>query len=306
MESSSPEITADELRESPPGSPGVSGYEVVIEPNRSWLRFDWRPLWEFRDLLYLLVRREFLAKYKQTILGPAWFVLQPLLTTLIFVVVFWKIAAISTDQVPPVLFYLCGLLGWNYFAQNLNHTGATFVTHAQLFGKVYFPRLVVPFSMVASNVLAYVIQLGTFLAFYFYFAIFTPFGAHFVTAKLGWEIFLLPLIVLHTAALSLGVGLWVSALSAKYRDFTHILPLIIQLWMYATPVIFPASRVPPRFAWLMTWNPMAAIVEAHRAIFFNTPVDPRSYCISIVLTLLVLLSGMAHFQKVERTFIDTV
>ena len=278
-------------------------YEVVIEPNQSWLKVDWRHIWQYRDLLTLLVRREFLAKYKQTVLGPAWFVLQPLLTTLIFTIVFGKIAAISTDQVPPVLFYLCGLLGWNYFAQNLAHTGTTFTSYAQLFGKVYFPRLIVPLSTIASNIFAYAIQLGTFMLFICGFAILTRFTAR---PTVHGILLFLPLVVLHTAALSLGVGLWVSALSAKYRDFTHVLPLVIQLWMYATPVIYPVSQVPARYKWLMTWNPMAAIIEAHRAIFFGNSLDMRAYLISVALTILILLSGMAIFQKVERTFIDTV
>jgi lipopolysaccharide transport system permease protein len=282
--------------------------EIIIAPNRSWLRVDWRALIEFQDLLFLLVRRDFVARFKQTILGPAWFILSPLLTTLVFTVVFGKIAAIPTDGIPPLLFYLCSLLGWNYFAQSLTQTGATFTAHSALFSKVYFPRLIVPLSMIVSNVFAYLVQLGTFLAFYFFYKFFTAAGASF-HPTLG--LLALPLLILQTGALSLGVGLWISAITAKYRDFTHLLAFIIQLWMYATPVIYPLSevskRLPPQYGWMLAVNPMSAPVEAYRLIFFGRGTLSMGYClISAAVTVLLLVTGVMIFQRTERTFIDTV
>lgn len=281
-----------------------TNYEVVIEPNSAWLRLDWRQIVEFRDLLMILVRRDFVSKFRQTILGPAWFILQPLLTTIVFTIVFTQIARIPTDGVPPILFYLCGLLGWNYFAQNVNHTANTFAGNAQLFTKVYFPRLIVPLSMTVSNLIAYGIQLVTFALFYLYYKAFTSAAVHL---HVRLEVLLLPLLILQTAILSLGVGLWLSVLTAKYRDFTHLLGLVVQLWLYATPVIYPVSQLPPHLTWLVTVNPMAPILETYRFIFFSSPPTSLLRCsLSIFTTLLVFFTGLMLFQRTERDFVDTV
>lgn len=282
----------------------LANYEVRIEPNQSWLRIDWRSIWEYRDLLKLLVRREFLWKYKQTVLGPLWFVVQPLLTTIVFTVIFGHVAHISTDGTPPVLFYLCGLLGWKYLEQNITNGGAIFTNNAGLFGKVYFPRLIMPLSLVTSNLFALALQFVTFLAFYFYFKIFTSTGASFgMNVNVLW----LPLLIAQTALLSLGVTLWMSSMTAKYRDLIHLLAFITQLWMFATPVIYPLSNVPAKWKWIADLNPMTAIVEAFRFCLLGTgALSPLTLGLSIGMTLLIVLSGVLVFQRTERTFIDTV
>jgi len=205
--------------------------EIVIQPTRGLRFLDWRDLLAYRDLLGLLVWRDFATRYKQTILGPLWHIFQPLLTTVIFTVVFSIVAELPTDGLPPTLFYLCGLLAWNYFSQTFNSTSATLVANAGLFGKVYFPRLIVPLAGVASNVISFLIQLVSF------FAILLIYRASHPESTVGarWEaIVLLPLVLLQLAAFSLGVGLWLAALTAKFRDFTVLSGFLIQLWMYVT------------------------------------------------------------------------
>ncbi|HUG12818.1 MAG TPA: ABC transporter permease [Opitutaceae bacterium] len=276
--------------------------ETVIRPRRSWLRLDVGELVQYRDLLLLLVRRDFVSKYKQTILGPAWFVIQPVLTTLVFTVVFGSVAKIPTDGVPPTLFYLCGLLGWNYFAQTLNATGNTFTNNSQIFGKVYFPRLVVPLALVISNLLALGIQLGVFLIFYAHFRwnVGTP-------LSLDSTILLFPVVVIHSGVLALGAGLWISALTAKYKDFSHLLGFLTQLWMFATPVIYPLSQIPDKWRWLAIANPMAPVVEIYKRMFLGTgTVEPWHYGISWAITVIVTVTGLLFFQRVERTVVDTV
>src|SRR5262245_13304515 len=226
-------------------------YEIVIRPTRGWFHLNLPDLWQYRDLLFLLVHRDFVAKYKQTILGPAWFVLQPLLMTVVFSIVFGEIAKIPTDELPPFLFYFAGLLGWNYFAQTFQSTSGTLINNAGLFGKVYFPRLIIPVSSAVFNLLTFSLQLGTFLCFWVYFKFLSTAGADF---GFSGTIILFPLVVLHIALLSLGVGLALSALTAKYRDFTLLSGFIVQLWMYATPVIYPFSQIPDNWRWLAVLN----------------------------------------------------
>jgi lipopolysaccharide transport system permease protein len=284
------------------GPLALSAHETIIEPNQSWLRVDWAQLWEYRDLLMLLVHREFASKYKQTILGPAWFILQPLMTSLVMTIFFGRIAKVPTDGLPPVLFYLCNLLSWNYLSQNLSTGGAIFMNNAALFGKVYFPRLVVPISVVLSNLFACVLQMITFLLIYMWFYIFVP-----GTLLLSPWALLSPLLFLLTGALSLGVCLWFSALTAKYRDLNQVLQLFVQLWMYASPVIYPLSKFPAKWRWVAELNPMTAILEAFRICLLGTgTLTVESMTMSIVGTVFLLLTGMLLFQRTERTFIDTV
>ncbi len=281
-----------------------SAYELRIRPNRQWIRIDWDGIWEYRDLLFLFVRRDFVSKYKQTVLGPLWFIIQPLFTTLVFTVLFGNVAKIPTDGLPPMLFYLCGMLGWNYFANNFSSTSGTLVTNAGLFGKVYFPRLIVPLSTVISNLFAFGIQLVVLLAFWAYFKCFTPAGA---LINVHWGLFALPLIILQIGGLSLGVGLWMSALTAKYRDFTHLSGFIVQLWMYGTPVIFPLSMIPEKWRLLVVLNPMTMPIEGLKYIFLGQGrVDAFYISISVLVSIAVMLSGLLIFQKIERSFVDTV
>lgn len=281
-----------------------SPYELRIRPNRNWVRLDWRGLWQYRDLLLLLVRRDFVSRYKQTILGPVWFVLQPLLMTATFTVVFGTVAQIPTDGVPSVLFYLCGLLGWTYFSQNFQSTSTALIGNAALFRKVYFPRLIAPLAAVLSNLFAFAIQLVSFLAIYAFYKSFTQAGQQF---GMRWEVIALPLIVLQIALFSLGVGLWLSALTVKYRDFQHLSSFLIQIWMYATPVIYPLSRVPEKWRWIAILNPMTMPVETMKHVLLGTgSSNPDYLAVSVAGTLVTLVSGLLVFQKVERTFVDTI
>ena len=282
----------------------MSLHATTISARQRWLQLPLREIADYRDLLFLLVRRDFVAKYKQTLLGPLWFVIQPLLTTLIFTIIFGKVAKIPTDGLPPVLFYLCGLLGWNYFAQTFNTTSTTFVTNAQLFGKVYFPRLVLPLSVALSNLIALGLNLGIFFGFIGYYWIVADGWA---PVHLGWGLAVLPLLILQLAATALGAGLWVAALTAKYRDLTHLSTFMVQLLMYATPVIYPLSQIPSGWQWLVCLNPMAMVVENFRVIFLRgATASPALTLLSICITVLVLATGVLLFQRTERTFIDTV
>ena len=277
--------------------------EIIVEPTHGWLRIDWRALWEYRDLFTMLVQRDCTTRYKQTLLGPLWFVLQPVLTTLVFAVVFGRFAGIPTDGIPGPLFYLCGLLGWNYFTQNLTNAGATFVSNAHLFGKVYFPRLIVPASVVTANLVAFALQLIPFAAFFAWF----HFAGQLGEVALTWRVLLLPIPLLYTALLSLGVGLWMSAATAKYRDLIHLTQYLIQMWMFATPIIYPISKVPARWEWLVWANPMSAPTEAFRICLLGRGnLGMTEIAVSVAVTLLLLGTGIAVFGKVERTVVDSV
>ncbi len=277
--------------------------EIVIEPSRGWLRIEWRELWEYRDLMVLLVQRDVISRYKQTLLGPLWFVLQPLLTTAVFVVIFGRIAGIPTDGIPGPLFYLCGLLGWNYFAQNITTGGACFVTNAHLFGKVWFPRLIVPIAAVISNLVALALQFAPFVACLCYFKMTgNAAGIHATSALL-----LLPLVIVHTAALSLGVALFMSAATGKYRDLIHLQQYIIQVWMFATPIVYPLSSVPEKWKWIVLVNPVSVNVECYRICLLGRgTVNGTELAISALWTIVLLLGGMVLFQRVARTVVDSV
>lgn len=280
-------------------------YEVVIKPNRSWFYIDWQGLLHYQDLLWFLVKRDFIARHRQTILGPLWFVIQPLLTSVVFVIVFKKVVNISTDGIPPYLFYLCGILIWSYFAKSINATSTTFITNANLFQKLYFPRMIVPLSSVLSNLFPFVIQLTIFLGFYFYFIFFTP-AKNTISPNLTL-IFILPLLLLQTLCFALGVGLWISALTSKYRDFSFLMGFLTQLWMYATPIIYPVSVIPSHWRFLFALNPMSAIVDLFRAAFFGiTPLSYKYFLMSLLVTIITLLSGILIFNKVEKTVVDTL
>jgi lipopolysaccharide transport system permease protein len=279
-------------------------YEIVIKPTKGWFKLNLADVWRYRDLVSLLVHRDFVSKYKQTVLGPLWFIIQPLLMTVVFTIIFGKVAQIPTDGVPPMLFYLCGLLGWNYFAQTFQAAAGTLTGNAGMFGKVYFPRLVVPIATVISGFISFAIQLGTFLVFWLYFKLFTEAGN---TLHMAWDLLWFPLVMIQVSLLSLGVGLWLTSLTAKYRDFTFIIGFLAQIWMYATPVIYPLSRIPEGWRWISVVNPMAMPVEAIKRIFLGQGVvEPAYIAVSAIMTVVLLLSGIVVFNKVEKTFVDTV
>ena len=277
-------------------------WDMVIQPQRSLFDLRLGDLWRYRDLVMLFVRRDFVSVYKQTILGPLWYIIQPLLTTITFTVIFGNIAKLPTDGLPQFLFYMSGTVVWSYFASCLTKTSETFVQNANLFGKVYFPRLAVPVSILISNLITFLIQFALFLAFVLFFALRgTP-------IQFNWPwILLSPVLILMMAGLGLGFGIIISSLTTKYRDLRFLVTFGVQLLMYATPVIYPVSSIPARFQWIILANPMTPIVEAFRYAFLGAgSVDVNHLLYSFGFMLAVVLIGTVIFNRVEQTFMDTV
>ena len=276
-------------------------WTTVLSSRSAWFGLRLKELWEYRDLILLFVRRDFVSIYKQTILGPAWFLLQPLISTFVFTVIFGKIANIPTDGMPQPLFYMGGIVTWNYFAGCLTRTSDTFVANAGIFGKVYFPRLAVPISVVIINLLTFAIQFVLFLVFMVFFGI-RGSAIH----PNSW-ILLTPLLLLQMGALGLGLGILISSLTTKYRDLSFVLGFGVQLWMYATPIVYPMSQVPERWQWIYALNPVAAIVETFRFAFLGSgSVNLCRLGVSVVITVMLLMFGIVTFSRVEKTFLDTV
>jgi len=280
---------------------GHQSWTMVIRSRSGWLDIDLKELWRYRDLILLFVRRDFVSVYKQTILGPIWFILQPLFSTLVFTVVFGKIAKIPTDGLPPPLFYMSALVPWNYFATCLSSTSNTFVTNAGIFGKVYFPRLTVPLSVVITNLLTFFTQLGVFLCFLLFFYLKGS------AVRPNALIFLVPFLILQMGVLGLGFGALISSLTTKYRDLAFGVGFGVQLWMYATPIVYPLSEIPARWQWLYALNPMAAIIESFRYAFLGAgSVKPLHLATSLMITVVVLVLSLILFRRIEKTFMDTV
>ncbi len=275
---------------------------TVIKADQSYLHINWREIWEYRDLLWFFVLRDFTAVYKQSILGPLWFVLQPLATTLVFTVVFGNIAKIGTDGVPPFLFYLSGMVLWNYFQNCMNSVSNVLIGQAGMLSKVYFPRLVLPLSQVISNLGQFLLNFAMFLGFWVYYRCFTD-----AAIQPHALIVCAPLLVLQCAAVGLGVGLWLSAATVKYRDLRFALPFLAQLWMFLTPIVYPASLVSKKWHWLIAINPMAGIVEFNRHAFLGVGnIDFSFYFTGLMVGLVMLVTGLLAFNKVQRTFVDTI
>jgi len=276
-------------------------WSLVIVPQRGLFDLRLRALWKYRDLVMLFVRRDFVAVYKQTILGPLWYLIQPLLTSVIFTFVFGNIVGLSTDGLPKFLFYMSGTVVWAYFAGCLTKTSETFISNAHLFGKVYFPRLAVPISILISNLITFGIQFAFFLFFMAYFALTGS------DIQPNWWILLTPVLVFIMAGLGLGFGIIVSSLTTKYRDLRFLVQFGVQLLMYATPVIYPASFVPQRFQWILQANPMTPIVEAFRYAYLGAgSVDMPKLLYSFGFMLVIVMIGITIFNRVESTFMDTV
>lgn len=276
-------------------------WDLTIKPRRSWLDLPLGDLWRYRDLVFLLTKRDFNTAYKQTILGPLWFVIQPIVSTIVFTVIFSNIAGITTGGIPPFLFYLSGTICWGYFGGCFRGTSDTFVNNAGIFGKVYFPRLVVPVATVISALIHFLTQFVVFLVFYFWFYF------HGTELTPSWLIFFLPLLILQMALLGLGCGMCVSALTTKYRDLSYLMHFGVQLWMYATPVVYPLSQVPESYRWLYGFNPMTSVVEGFRQMFTGQSNLPGEFIIlSLLITLFILMLGLLIFHRVEKNFIDTV
>ncbi len=273
----------------------------VITPTNAVFDLKLRDVWKYRDLLFLLVRRDFVSIYKQTILGPIWFFLQPLFTTLTFVIVFGQIAHISTDGMPQVLFYMTGVTLWNYFSDCLNKTSTVFRDNASIFGKVYFPRLVMPLSIVISNLIKFGIQFLLLIGFWVYYLITTD------TIHPNIYILLIPLIVILMAAQGLGWGMIISSMTTKYRDLVFLLTFGIQLLMYATPVIYPLSSISGDYRVFIEYNPLTPLLEIFRYALLGSGAFSWTLLVySMVSSLIVVALGAIVFTKVEKSFMDTV
>ncbi|MFR3226299.1 MAG: ABC transporter permease [Blautia massiliensis (ex Durand et al. 2017)] len=283
--------------------PADEGWTTVIRPRSGWFDINLKELWQYRDLTLMFVKRNFTVLYKQTILGPAWILLNPLITTLIFNVVFGNMAGMPTDGVPGFLFYMAGNTVWTFFANCVNNTANTFVTNSQVFGKVYFPRLTMPVSQVITSLINFIIQAAMYLAFWLYFY-FTGAGVRFTLWALA-----IPLIMLQVMLLGLGVGIIVSSLTTKYRDLAIAVGFGVQLWMYASPVVYPLSMLDtsPRLRVLVQLNPMTAPIEMFRAATLGTgSVSAGSIVYSVLFTVGALVLGVVLFSRIEKTFMDTV
>lgn len=276
-------------------------WDLVIKPKTGWFDIHLGELYRYRDLIYMFVRRDFVTFYKQTILGPLWYIIQPLVNTLVFTIIFGKVAKISTDGTPPFLFYMAGTIGWSYFATCLKATSNTFVQNAGIFGKVYFPRLTVPVSHVIISLLQFGIQFVIFLGFLFWFL------WQGADVKPNYFILIIPCVLLQMAILGLGFGILISSLTTKYRDLTFVMSFGIQLWMYATPIVYPLSIVPERYRMLVALNPMTSVVECFRGAFLGaSSIEPVHIAVSVIATFLIFIAGVIMFSRIEKTFMDTV
>jgi lipopolysaccharide transport system permease protein len=281
--------------------PSPESWDLIIRPKRGLLDINLREIWRYRDLVMLFVRRDFVARYKQTILGPLWFIIQPILTTLMFTIIFSRLAGISTDGLPPMLFYLAGTVAWTYFASCLNATSNTFIANAGIFGKVYFPRLTVPISIVISNLIQFGIQFMLLVAvmLFYYF--------NQTVIRINIYVLLIPYLIVLMALMGLGFGIIISSLTTKYRDLTNLVAFGMQLWMYATPVIYPLSKIPDKYKIYIMANPVTPIVETFRfSLLGSGTVSAGMLWYATLFTLVILTLGIVLFSRVEKSFMDVV
>lgn len=279
----------------------TSPLETLIEPSQRLFNLNIGELWRYRYLVRLLVRRNFIAQYKQSVLGPTWHILAPLLSTAVFTVVFGYIARIHTEGVPHVVFYLAGVVFWGFFSQCVQATSLTFIDNIQLFSKVYFPRLAVPVAAFFSKLITFLIQFALLLAVWAYYWWVTP------EIRPNAALLLIPLLLLQSMLIALGLGLCVAAATVKYRDLSFLVAFFIQLWMYATPIVYPLSLVPEWLRPVMALNPVAPVIELFRYGFFGVGTPPwEAWGVSLGVTALLFVVGAMLFSRVERTFVDTV
>lgn len=279
----------------------MTDWDIEIKPKSKFLSLELSELWNHRDLVRMFVKRDFSSVYKQSILGPLWFFIQPIFTTIIFTVVFGNIAKISTDGIPKILFYLSGITLWNYFSDCLLGTSDTFIKNAAIFGKVYFPRLAVPISIVISNLMKFGVQLLLFLLVYFYYMY------NGAALQPNWVLLLSPLLIINMAVLGLGAGMIISAMTTKYRDLRFLVTFGVQLLMYATPVIYPLSSIGPKYKWIMELNPMTAIIETFKYGFIGSgSFSVAALLQSSIVSIILFITGSLIFNRVEKTFMDNI
>lgn len=276
-------------------------WDVVLTPQKSWFDFQIDQIWRYRDLLVLFVRRDIVSFYKQTIFGPLWYFLQPVFTTIVFTFVFGRLASLSTDGLPQPLFYMAGIMAWNYFSDCLTKTSTLFKDNAAIFSKVYFPRVISPLSIVISNLLRFGIQmvLFVFMIIYYLFK-----GYQF---SIGWELCLFPVFVLFMAMQGLGLGMMITSMTTKYKDLSILLPFGVQLLMYSTTVIYPLSSLSGKMYWIVALNPMSYIIEGIKQSSLGAGIlTLESFVYSLFSSLFILFIGVLVFNRVEKSFIDTI
>ena len=275
---------------------------IRIRASKGWYDIPWRDIWAHRELLWLLAKRDVSVVYKQTILGPVWFLLQPVLTSVVFAIIFGRVAKITTAGLPRMVFYMGGLLMWNYFRGIMEGAGRSFTNYKPLYSKVYFPRLVAPFSLILSNLVYLGLNLLIFLGFYVHFAL------RGVAMRPNAWLLLFPLLVVHTACAALGTGLWVAALTAKYRDLKFAMPFLTQCWMYATPIIYPITGVvEPAYRAILFLNPMTVAVEGLRYMFTGVGVVTwGGVATGVAVSFALLATGLGVFNRFQRTFVDVI
>jgi lipopolysaccharide transport system permease protein len=276
-------------------------WDIVLSSTANLFSFPWKEVWRYRDLLYMFIKRDVVLIYKQTILGPIWFFIQPILTTVVYIVVFGGIAGISTDGLPRALFYSSGIVVWNYFSESLTLTSKTFIENSNLFGKVYFPRIIVPLSKVFSGLLKFLVQ---FLFFLIVLLIYVLLGT---SVSPNYTIALVPVLIFLMAGIALGFGIIFTSLTTKYRDLNFLIQFGVSLFMYATPVIYPLSSVPEKYRIFIMLNPVTYVVEGFRFAFLGSGSwSWLGIGYTAVFTMIILTAGLLIFNKVEKTFMDTV
>jgi len=278
-------------------------WDYVIMPDRGWFDIPLSELWKFRDLLRIQVKREFYNNFRQTILGPLWFFINPLLSTIVFTVIFNKIGKIPTDKLPPILFYMSGIIAWNYFSDCLSQTSKTFRQHAGIFGKIYFPRIIIPSAKVIAGMAKFGVQLILFFGFFIYYV-----STGNDQINLSFQtIFLFPVLIIQIAMLGQGLGMILSSLSIKYRDLEHLVNFGTQLLMYATPIVYPSSAIPEKYRFIILVNPLSPIIEGFRYILLGAgEFSFNLFIYSLFISIFIFFFGVLIFYKVEKNFIDTV
>lgn len=276
-------------------------WDLIVKPHNKWYDIQLKEILRYKDLLLLFVRRDFVSVYKQTILGPIWFFIQPIITSITFTIIFGNLAHITTDGIPPILFYMCGITLWNYFSDTLTKTSDTFTANANIFGKVYFPRMIVPLSVVLSNLIKFSVQLLLFLIVWMFF-LFTRKDIH-----PNIYLLLVPFLILLMGFLGLAFGIIISSMTTKYRDLKFLVGFGVQLLMYATPIVYPLSIVPEKYKWIILANPVTSIIETFKLAFLgvgNFNILHLGY--SLIFTIVLFFTGLVVFHKVEKSFMDTV
>ena len=271
------------------------GHLTVIEPSKGWQMLDWRELWAFRELLWVLTARDIRVRYKQTVIGAGWAILRPVITMIIFSVVFGRLAKMPSDDYPYPVFVYAALLPWTFFATAIGASGASLVASSPLVSKVYFPRLIIPLSSIGAGLVDLLVSTGILLLMMLWYGV-----------GWTWNLLAAPVLLLFVVFTALGMGTLLSALTVAYRDFTHLTPFMVQIWMFVTPVIFPVSLVPERWQWLLYLNPMTGLVEGFRSSFLGRPFDLAGLVASVAIATALFLAGVAYFERVERRFADII